>query len=68
MTTAGYQQSIFEALQDRFDLFLGTADRSDNLYVTVEREIPLNHVLKRKVRRAAETGLPFIRVHDLLPH
>jgi hypothetical protein len=28
----------------------------------------LNHVLERKVRRAAETGSPFIRVRDLFPH
>jgi len=36
-----------------------------DLYETLEREIPLNHVLERKVRRAAETGLPFVRVRDL---
>ncbi len=33
----------------------------------LEREIPLNYVLERKVRRAAETGSPFIRVRDLFP-
>ena len=32
---------------------------------TLNRELPLNHVLQRKVRRAAETGSPFVRVHDL---
>jgi restriction endonuclease Mrr len=36
-----------------------------DLYDMLEREIPLNHVLERKVRRAAETGSPFIRVRDL---
>ena len=29
------------------------------------RELPLNHVLERKVRRAAETGSAFVRVRDL---
>ena len=38
-----------------------------DLYDTLEREIPLNHVLERKIRRAAETGAPFIRVRDLFP-
>jgi hypothetical protein len=38
-----------------------------DLYDTLHREIPLNHVLDRKVRRAAEIGLPFIRVRDLFP-
>lgn len=42
-------------------------DGSD-LYETLNREIPLNHVLERKVRRAAETGLPFVCVRDLFPH
>jgi hypothetical protein len=38
-----------------------------DLYETLHREIPLNHVLERKVRRAAETGSPFARVRDLFP-
>jgi len=38
-----------------------------DLFETLNREIPLNHVLDRKVRRAAETGLPFARVRDLFP-
>lgn len=36
-----------------------------DLYESLDRELPLNHVLERKVRRAAETGLPFERVRDL---
>lgn len=36
-----------------------------DLHDTMHREIPLNHVLERKVRRAAETGSPFARVRDL---
>jgi hypothetical protein len=36
-----------------------------DLYETLNREIPLNDVLERKVRRAAETGSPFARVRDL---
>lgn len=36
-----------------------------DLYETLHREIPLNHVLERKVRKAAETGSPFVRVRDL---
>ena len=39
-----------------------------DLYETLDRKIPLNHVLERKVGRAAETGSPFIRVRDLFPH
>jgi len=36
-----------------------------DLFETLDRELPFNHVLERKVRRAAETGLPFARVRDL---
>jgi hypothetical protein len=32
------------------------------------REISVNHVLDKKVRRAAETGLSFVRVRELFPH
>lgn len=39
-----------------------------DLHDTMHREIPLNHVLDRKVRRAAETGFPFARVRDLFPN
>jgi len=38
-----------------------------DLYKMLDHEIPLIQVLKRKVRRAAETGSPFIRVRDLFP-
>lgn len=38
-----------------------------DIYETLSRELPLNHVLERKVRRAAETGSPFARVRDLFP-
>lgn len=38
-----------------------------DLYETLSRELPLDRVLERKVRRAAETGLPFARVRDLFP-
>lgn len=38
-----------------------------DLFETLSRELPLNHVLEKKVRRAAETGLPFARVRDLFP-
>jgi predicted protein tyrosine phosphatase len=38
-----------------------------DLYETLSRELPLNHVLESKVRRAAETGLPFARVRELFP-
>lgn len=38
-----------------------------DLYEMLDREIPLNRVLERKVRRAAETGMPFLRVRDLFP-
>jgi restriction endonuclease len=36
-----------------------------DLYETLDRELPLNLALDRKVRRAAETGLPFSRIRDL---
>lgn len=38
-----------------------------DLFETLNRELPLNSVLERKVRRAAETGMPFARVRDLFP-
>jgi hypothetical protein len=38
-----------------------------DLFETLSRELPLNHVLEKKVRRAAETGQPFARVRDLFP-
>jgi predicted protein tyrosine phosphatase len=38
-----------------------------DLFDTLSRELPLNHVLEKKVRKAAETGLPFSRVRDLFP-
>lgn len=36
-----------------------------DLFDTLDRELPLNLTLDRKVRRAAETGLPFERIRDL---
>lgn len=39
-----------------------------DLYDMLDREIPLNQVLERKVRRAAETGMPFLRIRDLFPN
>ncbi|MES1977854.1 MAG: restriction endonuclease [Pseudomonadota bacterium] len=41
-------------------------DGSD-LFETLDRELPLNLALDRKVRRAAETGLPFERIRDICP-
>jgi Restriction endonuclease len=38
-----------------------------DLYECLNPEIPINHVLDRKARRAAETGFPFARVRDLFP-
>jgi hypothetical protein len=38
-----------------------------DLHDTMHREIPLDQVLERKVRWAAETGSPFVRVRDLFP-
>jgi hypothetical protein len=38
-----------------------------DLYDTLNRALPLNDVLDKKVRRAAETGSPFISVRDLFP-
>jgi len=38
-----------------------------DLYELLDREISLSQVLKIKVRRAAETGAPFVRVRDLYP-
>lgn len=36
-----------------------------DLFETLDRDLPLNHVLERKARRAAETGMPFERVRDI---
>ena len=38
-----------------------------DLYELLHRELPLTQVLERKVRWAAETGAPFVRVRDLYP-
>jgi hypothetical protein len=38
-----------------------------DIYDALHRELPMNHVLDQKVRRAAETGLAFTRVRDLFP-
>ena len=38
-----------------------------DLAESLARELPLNRVLERKVRRAAETGVAFTRVRDLFP-
>ncbi|ABE31161.1 restriction endonuclease family protein [Paraburkholderia xenovorans LB400] len=39
-----------------------------DLYEMLNREISLDEVLTRKVRGAAETGAPFLRVRDLFPN
>jgi len=36
-----------------------------DLFEMLDRELPLSHVLERKARRAAETGMPFERVRDI---
>jgi len=38
-----------------------------DLSEALTRELPLNKVLDKKVRRAAETGIAFARVRDLFP-
>ncbi len=38
-----------------------------DLYEMLQRGLPFDHVLDRKVRRAAETGLPFIPIRELFP-
>ncbi len=38
-----------------------------DLYEMLERRLPLDHVLDRKIRRAAETGVAFVRVRELFP-
>ena len=38
-----------------------------DLFEMLDRELPLDRALDRKVRRAAETGLPFERISDLFP-
>ena len=38
-----------------------------DLYETVDRRLSLEDVIARKVRRAAESGQPFVRVRDLYP-
>jgi len=38
-----------------------------DIHEALRRQIPVNHVIDQKVRRAAETGRIFIRVGDLFP-
>lgn len=39
-----------------------------DIYDMLDRGILLTQVLDRKIRRASETGSPFVRVRDLFPH
>lgn len=36
-----------------------------DIYEALNRQLPLNHVIEQKARRAAETGNPFVRVTEL---
>jgi hypothetical protein len=36
-----------------------------DLYEMLQRSLPFDHVLDRKIRRAAETGIAFVRVREL---
>ena len=38
-----------------------------DLYETLSRGLSFTDVLTKKIRRAAETGAPFVRVRDLFP-
>src|SRR6185369_10142928 len=38
-----------------------------DLYETLDRLLSLEDVISRRVRRAAESGQPFVRVRDLYP-
>jgi len=38
-----------------------------DLFDTLSRQLPFNEMIERKARRAAETGMPFVRVRDLFP-
>ena len=38
-----------------------------DMHEMLNRELPLTHVLEKKVRRAAETGRAFVRVRELFP-
>jgi hypothetical protein len=38
-----------------------------DLYTMLDSQISLHYVLERKIRRAGETGQPFLRVRDLFP-
>ncbi|MBO6667214.1 MAG: restriction endonuclease [Parvibaculum sp.] len=38
-----------------------------DIYEMLQRSLPLDHVLDRKVRHAAETGRAFVRVRELFP-
>lgn len=38
-----------------------------DLYEMLQRSLPLDEVLGRKIRRAAETGVAFVRVRELFP-
>lgn len=38
-----------------------------DLYETLDRLLSLEDVIARKVRRAADSGQPFVRIRDLYP-
>jgi hypothetical protein len=66
VSTSGFTKDGLTAFKSGRSTQIICMDGLD-LYETLSRGIPLTDVIARKVRRAAETGMPFVRVGDLFP-
>ena len=66
VSTSGFTEDGLTAFKSGRSTKIICMDGLD-LYETLSRSLPLTDVIGRKVRRAAETGMPFVRVRDLFP-
>jgi hypothetical protein len=66
VSTSGFSEDGLTAFRSGRPTPIICMDSLD-LYETLSRSLLLPDVIARKVRRAAETGMPFVRVRDLFP-
>lgn len=64
VSTSGFTEEGLTAFKSGRSTQIICMDGLD-LYETLSRSLPLTDVIGRKVWRAAETGMPFVRVRDL---
>jgi restriction endonuclease Mrr len=66
VSTSGFSEDGLAAFRSGRPTSIICLDGLD-LYETLSRNLSLAEMIGRKVRRAAETGMPFVRVRDLFP-